>query len=323
MKRSAIIWLIIAVILIIAGAVLFTAVMSARNWDFASLDNSEPYKKTVFEIGEPFENIDIQGHTEDIMLLPSQDGAVRVEICEPENCIPKCAVKDGTLTVEIEDARKPLDHIGFSFGTQQPAVTVYLPQGEYGTLKIAEHTGMIVVRDFTFDRIGISDTTGDVYCYASSKGVLKIGTDTGDIALAHLSAGSAELSVTSGRVSADTVSCTGDLNVTVTTGKTTLKDVNCGSFTTSGDTGSVRMENLIAAGKILIRRTTGDIRFDRCDASELSVRTDTGDVKGTLLTDKIFVAGTDTGDISVPGSVNGGKCEIVTDTGDIEMRIGG
>lgn len=63
------------------------------------------------------------------------------------------------------------------------------------------------------------------------------------------------------------------------------------------------------------------MKLDRSDAAEIYVRTDTGDVTGSLLTDKIFFAETDTGDIDVPESVEGGKCKIKTDTGDISIKI--
>ena len=49
--------------------------------------------------------------------------------------------------------------------------------------------------------------------------------------------------------------------------------------------------------------------------------TDTGEVKGTLRSEKIFFTESDTGKISVPKSVTGGRCEITTDTGDIEIEI--
>ena len=74
-------------------------------------------------------------------------------------------------------------------------------------------------------------------------------------------------------------------------------------------------------GSIDIERTTGDIKFNGCDASELVIVTDTGNVKGTLLSDKVFIAKTDTGSIKVPETVSGGKCKITTDTGDIKIEI--
>ena len=51
------------------------------------------------------------------------------------------------------------------------------------------------------------------------------------------------------------------------------------------------------------------------------LETDTGDVTGTLLSNKIFMYDTDTGDVSLPSVMSGGKCQIETDTGDIEISI--
>ena len=47
----------------------------------------------------------------------------------------------------------------------------------------------------------------------------------------------------------------------------------------------------------------------------------TGDVKGKLLTDKVFITETGTGHVDVPKTVTGGRCEVTTNTGDIELEI--
>ena len=70
-----------------------------------------------------------------------------------------------------------------------------------------------------------------------------------------------------------------------------------------------------------IERSTGDVRFTDCDAAEICVKTDTGDVTGSLLSDKVFITNTDTGSVNVPETISGGKCEIITDTGDIKITI--
>ena len=61
------------------------------------------------------------------------------------------------------------------------------------------------------------------------------------------------------------------------------------------------------------------MKFKDVDAKDVSVTTDTGDVRGNLLSDKIFFTRTDTGEISVPQTTTGGKCEIMTSTGDIRL----
>ena len=81
------------------------------------------------------------------------------------------------------------------------------------------------------------------------------------------------------------------------------------------------MNNVIAAEKFSIKRNTGDVRFDGTDAAEILVETDTGDVTGTFLSEKTFFVETDTGSVDVPESITGGRCEITTNTGDIELDI--
>ncbi len=109
------------------------------------------------------------------------------------------------------------------------------------------------------------------------------------------------------------------LDLTVSTGDINLTDIECKNLISKGNTGDIFLKNVVATEKFYIERSTGDVRFDGSDAAEVFVTTDTGNVTGSLLTDKEFIAQTDTGRVEVPKTVNGGKCEIKTDTGDIKI----
>ena len=61
--------------------------------------------------------------------------------------------------------------------------------------------------------------------------------------------------------------------------------------------------------------------MEQCDAFEIVAKTSTGDVTGSFLSEKIFMAQTDTGRIDVPQTMTGGKCQITTNTGDIKVKI--
>ena len=111
------------------------------------------------------------------------------------------------------------------------------------------------------------------------------------------------------------------MSVKVSTGKATLSDVTCREFISEGSTGSLTLKNVVASGKINVKRSTGDVKFDSSDAAEIAVKTSTGDVTGTLKSEMIFFADTRTGDVDVPRTTTGGKCEISTTTGDIEIKI--
>ena len=130
-----------------------------------------------------------------------------------------------------------------------------------------------------------------------------------------------DLAVSTGRITAASVTCAGELKLHVSTGKTQLTDVTCGTLISTGSTGALSLEKVVASEKIAVERSTGDIRMEGCDAAELSLKTSTGDVTGTLLSAKVFAAKTDTGKVDVPESVSGGMCKITTDTGDIRIEI--
>lgn len=72
---------------------------------------------------------------------------------------------------------------------------------------------------------------------------------------------------------------------------------------------------------LLIRARTGDVKFNNSDAGEIYVSTSTDSIYGSLLSTKVFDVRSSTGDINVPHSVMGGKCEITTGTGDIRKTI--
>ncbi len=319
MRKSVIVWLVIATVLVVIGFVMFAAVMTANGWDFTALSTVK-YETNTYEIGEEFHHVSIKTATADIVFLPSEDGTCKVVCYEEDHAKHLATVREDTLTVEVFHKKKWYHHIGISFGT--PKLTVYLPQTEYGKLLIEESTGDIEIpQTFGFESVDITASTGDVKCQASASGDVRIKASTGKIDIENISVRSLSLSVTTGNVSVSGVSCEGDVTVGVSTGKTYLTDVSCKNLTSSGNTGDLFLKNVIVAESFSIERSTGKVKFDGCDAAEIFVKTDTGDVTGTLLSEKVFVTTTDTGKVEVPRSVSGGRCEITTDTGDIRISI--
>lgn len=321
MRKHARIWLIVATSLILIGGVIFVGMLAILNWDFTKLSTNK-YETNEHEILESFSSISVDTDTADIKFVPSEGASCSVVCYEQKNMKHSVAVKDGVLCIEAVDTRKWYEHIGIHFGT--PSVTVYIPQGEYGTLSVKSDTGDVEIPNaFSFETIDITESTGDVTNRASATKAINIKTSTGRIALENLSAGSLALSVSTGNVTASGVTCEGDLTVKVSTGKANLTDVTCKNLCSDGSTGDISLTNVIASEMISVERSTGDIKFTACDAAEIVLETDTGDVIGTLLSPKVFVAKTDTGKVNVPESVSGGRCKITTDTGNIKVEIAG
>jgi len=319
MSKAVKIWLIVAISLILIGCILFAGVMTVLKWDFKKLSTNK-YETNTYEIKEDFKSISIDTDTADIAFVPSKDPKCSVVCYEEENANHSVSVKDGALTVKRENNKKWYEYIGINF--ESPKITVYIPEGEYGELKIRSSTGKLEIpNNFSFESIDVTATTGDVKLLSSAKNAIKIKVTTGKITVENVTAKSLILSASTGDITVSNVKCEGNITVNVSTGKTYLTNISCDSVRSEGDTGDITLKNVIASGKFSIERDTGDVKFEKCDAASISVETDTGDVTGSLLSEKIFFAESDTGKVSVPKSASGGRCEIETDTGDIKITV--
>ena len=319
MRKTAKIWLVIAASLVFVGLIMFAAVMSEYKWDFSKLSTGK-YETNTYEISEEFSNLSMNTDTADIIFALSDDGKCRVECYEEEKAKHSVAVQENTLVIKMIDEKSWYDYIGINFGS--PKITVYLPKAEYTSLFINGSTGDIEIpKNLKFEGVDISLSTGDVNFFASASKLIIIKTSTGNICVENTSAGTLDLSASTGRITVSNVICGGDANINVSTGRTNLNNIECKNITSGGGTGDISLNNVIAAEKFSIKRSTGDVRFDGSDAAEILVETDTGDVTGTFLSEKTFFVETDTGSVDVPESITGGRCEITTDTGDIELDI--
>ncbi len=319
MRKTTKIWLVIGTFLVFVGLTMFAVVMSEYKWDFHKLSTGK-YETNTYEIGGEFSNVSINTDTADIMFALSDDGKCRVECYEEEKAKHSVVTQEDTLVINMIDEKSWYDYIGIHFSS--PKITVYLPKSEYTSLLIHEDTGDVEIpKDFTFKFVDISLSTGDVDCCASASEMIIVKTSTGDVRVKNISAGSLDLSASTGKVTVSGVTCEGDITVGVSTGKAYLADIACKSVISSGNTGDISLNSVIATEKFFIERSTGDVIFKGSDAAEIFIETDTGDVSGTLLSDKFFITETDTGRVDVPKSVTGGKCEISTDTGNIKIDV--
>ena len=319
MRTSTKFWIILASIFIISGVILFSVVMAQNNWDFSKLNTSE-FETNSYEITEDFNSISFDTDTANIIFEVSEDGKCKVECYEDTKAKHTATVEDDTLNIKVDNQKPWYSYIGINFNS--PKVTVYLPKTEYNTLTIDESTGDVEIpTDFKFKEMKIDASTGNMMISASVSGNSEIHTSTGAIRIEDTSAGSLELSTSTGDIVLTNVLCDGDIKTDVSTGRNDLTDVKCKNLTTDGSTGEIVLTNVIATGEFHINRSTGSVIFDGSDANEIFIDTSTGSVSGTLLTEKVFITDTSVGSVSVPKTITGGRCEINTSTGSINIEI--
>ncbi len=300
MRKTTKIWLVVAACLVLLGVVVFGAAVAALDFDFSKI-NTNNYQTNTYEINGNFENIAIDVTTTDIVFAPSNDGKCRVVCYEMQKINHSAAIKNATLVIETKDSRKWYDYIGFFIGDMR--MTVYLPQNEFKSLLIKTDTGDIdIPENFAFENVNIESDTADIDFLADASMDVKLSTDTGDITV-------------------NSVFSDGDIYLETDTGDITITDVKCNKFSAESDTGKISLSSTVAKDSLSIENGTGDVVFKKSDAQKIFVETDTGDVTGTLLSDKVFITETSTGNINVPKTVSGGRCEITTATGNIKIEI--
>ncbi len=318
MRNITKIWLIIAASLVLAGCILFVGVMAMLGWDFAKLSTIR-YETNTYEINESFSDILIVTDNANIIFALSDNGKCRVECYEETNAKHSVTTQEDNLVIKVVDTKSWYDYMGICFDS--PKITVYLPKTKYKALSISGSTGNVKVpKDFVFENTDISLSTGKADFCASVSEKIKIKTSTGNVCVENITAGSIELMTSTGKMTVCGVKCEGDITTGVSTGRAYLTDVACKSIISRGNTGDIFLNNVIAAEKFYIERGTGDVKFDSSDANEIFVKTSTGNVTGSFLSNKVFITQTDTGDVNVPKTLTGGKCEICTSTGNIKIK---
>ena len=143
--------------------------------------------------------------------------------------------------------------------------------------------------------------TGNVVSEAQVS-TIKIKTSTGNVSVKNLS--------------------NADCTVSSSTGNVHLKDVKASTLSINSSTGNVDLNNVIVAKKMAVTLSTGNAYLEKCDAGEIYIKTSTGNVRGSLLSEKNFIANSSTGSVSVPTSNSSApRCEIKTSTGNIKITI--
>ena len=156
--------------------------------------------------------------------------------------------------------------------------------------------------------------------------LLRVGIDRSEIRLYVPKSTLETISVRSntGHVDISSIICNGAIDIQINTGNINLENVSCQSFNSKGNTGCISLNQLTATESVSIKRGTGKVSLNDSSAPEFFIKTNTGSVGGRLLSNTVFTVRTNTGKIKIPkppvGGAIGGRCEIKTNTGNINFE---
>ena len=304
MKKGFIFLIVFGTILLVGGAAAFGLAYAKGAFNNSAL-TKEITKEYVLE--DSFSKIDVDIVTADLTFKPSEDDKTKVVSIEKEKIHHTAKVANDALVIREQDDRKFYEK-WFGFVSRMK-VTVYLPETTYSELKLEVTTGNILAEDsFTFDKLNIKSTTGD-------------------IKLANINGTSADIKVTTGKVTLNDYNLTGGLNVDTTTGDFDLSSVRCSKATLHTTSGDYKLDDVIVNGafdesrpNLDISGTSSNIIFKNCDAHNIRMKSTTGDIKGNFLTEKDITVEITTGTQKVDSnSLAADKCFAKTTTGDIDI----
>ena len=317
MKKSKKAALIVSAVLIVLGGVLYAGAAAFTGFDFTVFETSSLTRKE-YEVNESFNDISIDAKDCSVQLRYSDDGKCRIVCGENENITHTVEVKDNTLNITRNDSRKWYMMIGVSL--KQYDITVYLPEKMYGALLFESGSGDISVpEDFGFSSADILTGSGSVDISAGFDGGFSVKTSSGDIKIKNLSADVIDINTVSGEIDISEVTAAQAINIKSSSGDTELSEANAKDISVQSSSGEIKFYGVKAGGEIRAESRSGDVSLDKSDADSLYIKTNSGDVSGSLLTPKIYNAETGSGTVKLPRSEEGGTCDIVTGSGDIDF----
>ena len=345
MGRFTKIALISAAVLLIAGIIVAGGALASVSFDFTAV-NTENFTERYFEINEQITAFDIDAENFDVWLTESPDGKCYVTAPVSEYTTTQVDVKNGTLVIKRIDTRKWYEYISIVTINPELKILICVPSTEFKSLDLSTTSGDVDIPvEFMFETVDISTTSGDINSKAVVNTEAEFSSTSGSINIQNLNANKASVGSTSGNINIE-VSEPQKLDVHSTSGRIYMKKIKVTQEfeieSTSGDaelefvvgmkmkrdstSGDTKMMSVWMQELIDINATSGDIRLNGSDAVNFKVNTTSGSVSGSILTPKIFVTNTTSGNVNIreaqadQSKVYGaGRFEATTTSGNIDI----
>jgi hypothetical protein len=303
MKKGTKNAMIMAALCTAAGLCLTAIALVCAGLQIKDINGMKRQEET-YTVQESFFDIDINVVTADVHILPSDNGACRVECRETDKITHTVTVVGNTLTVRQQDSRRWFERLDW-FGSYMLEVLVYLPKETYDGLTVTTVSGNIDIgKELGFGNAALHSTSGDIDSTARVSGDLTATTTSGHITLSQHTGGHLLAKTTSGRI--------------------VLSDIEAASITASTTSGGISGDKLKAAGTLRISCVSGGISLTNADGKQVSLSTVSGNVSVSLLSKKTFSYKTVSGHVQLASSTVGADvCHIETTSGNIYATVVG
>ena len=296
MSKTVRTFLIVAVVLIVAGSLLagfglLNGALDRRNYNY---DDAGYEQMTYSFDGDDVQMLLVDNVSHDINIFVSTGiDQVKIECYDSNYAVYNVTLSEsGKLSIIYDETDRAKRWFNFDWITEtidDLEVTVYLPYDILETVQINTVSGDVRV-------IG-----------ADCEGTINIGTVSGNIYMQSNKVG-------------------GELTLSTVSGTVSLEDTESkDDITVSTVSGTVNFTLVDSIGDISVATTSGDVRLTNVIGNDFKINTVSGNCEGNIIGDaKDYTIDADSlsGNINVPRSENGPKrLDIETTSGNIDIDI--
>ena len=331
------IFVILGLILLVAGVAVFVGGMTAGGWDFSIL-NTVRYTQKSYDAEGAVTSVHIEYSDASIYVEYSEtaervhiDYPVRLNERDEESAQIEITEEGGTLAV-IEHVDWEKNLFQWSLGNS-PAVRIVLPAGQNIALDLCTQNGSVSLNadGEALPSLSLRSNNGSI----SVSGTLTVAedaafqTDNGSVKVSGVSAaGDLTLRTSNGSMRAENISAD-SLEARSSNGSLRLADIAAAdSLTAKTAHGSVELFGNVTAKMLTASTSAGDIamRDGKVDAQEITMTTELGSIEAEgsafagAQSDYTVLVSTGLGESNVSDSVGGNrKLTLSTGTGDIRV----
>ena len=331
------IFVILGLILLVAGVAVFVGGMTAGGWDFSIL-NTVRYTQKSYDAEGAVTSVHIEYSDASIYVEYSEtaervhiDYPVRLNERDEESAQIEITEEGGTLAV-IEHVDWEKNLFQWSLGNS-PAVRIVLPAGQNIALDLYTQNGSVSLNadGEALPSLDLHSNNGSI----SVSGTLTVAedasfqTDNGSVNVSGVSAaGDLTLRTSNGSMRAENISAA-NMQAKTSSGSMTLKDISAtDALTAEAGAGEIELLGDITAKMLTVSTSAGDIAMHdgMIDAQEIAMTTELGSIEAEgsafagAQSDYTVLVSTGMGSSNVSASSGGSrKLTLSTNLGDIRV----
>lgn len=171
----------------------------------------------------------------------------------------------------------------------------------------------------TYESLTINNSTGDVTVNGITfSGDVNIDVSTADIHLVNASCANAKIDVSTGDVEINNLTALGDLSIVASTGDTDIDNSTANNLKINGSSSSIEINGLIVNDTIDLSTTTGSNSLENVKATSAKINTTTGDVElENFILSGELIIDVSTGDVEI-SNTDCASAKIKTTTGYVK-----